>query len=99
MRFLPRFLTGLRARLVVAFFIVTVISLALIVATLPRLLDGYFEQQLGTWDVAAGGVIVREAGGVVTDWQGDDRAWLTSGDVVAGPPAIHARILELIADE
>src|SRR5688572_9242735 len=45
MRFVPRFLTGLRARLVLAFFIVTVISLALIVATLPRLLDGYFEQQ------------------------------------------------------
>src|SRR6187402_736518 len=51
MRFLPRFLTGLRARLVVAFFIVTVISLALIVATLPRLLDGYFEQQ-STADLA-----------------------------------------------
>ena len=67
--------------------------------TAAGVLDGYFEQQLGTWDVAAGGVIVREAGGVVTDWQGDDRAWLTSGDVVAGPPAIHARILELIADE
>src|SRR6187402_765570 len=51
MRFLPRFLTGLRARLVLAFFIVTVISLALIVATLPRLLDGYFEQQ-STADLA-----------------------------------------------
>jgi signal transduction histidine kinase len=51
MRFVPRFLTGLRARLVLAFFIVTVISLALIVATLPRLLDGYFEQQ-STADLA-----------------------------------------------
>jgi myo-inositol-1(or 4)-monophosphatase len=60
--------------------------------------DGYFERRLGTWDVAAGGVIVREAGGVITDWAGDERAWLTSGDVVAGPPAVHARVLELIAD-
>ena len=65
--------------------------------TAAGVLDGYFEQRLGTWDVAAGGVIVREAGGVVTDWQGDDRKWLVSGDVVAGPPRIHARILELIA--
>ena len=66
--------------------------------TAAGVLDGYFEQKLGTWDVAAGGAIVREAGGVVTDWQGDDRAWLDSGDVVAGSPEIHARILELIAD-
>jgi myo-inositol-1(or 4)-monophosphatase len=65
--------------------------------TAAGVLDGYFEQRLGTWDVAAGGVIVREAGGVVTDWQGDERAWLSSGDIVAGPPEIHSLILELIA--
>ncbi len=65
--------------------------------TAAGVFDGYFEQNLGTWDVAAGALIVREAGGVVTDWRGDDRAWLTSGDIVAGPPAVHARILEVIA--
>jgi myo-inositol-1(or 4)-monophosphatase len=58
--------------------------------------DGYFELGLGPWDVAAGGLLVEEAGGVVTDWDGDPRAWLVSGDVVAAPPAIHARILEVI---
>lgn len=63
--------------------------------TAAGVFDGYFEQSLGTWDVAAGGLIVREAGGVVTDWQGDDRAWIRSGDIVAGPPAVHARILEI----
>jgi len=57
--------------------------------------DGYFEQALGPWDVAAGALLVREAGGVVTDWSGDDRAWLTSGDIVAGPRAVHAAMLEL----
>src|SRR4029077_10474722 len=67
--------------------------------TAAGVLDGYFEQALGTWDVAAGALLVREAGGVVTDWQGDERAWLQSGDVVAGPPAVHARLLELIAGE
>jgi myo-inositol-1(or 4)-monophosphatase len=59
--------------------------------------DGYFEQALGPWDVAAGALLVREAGGVVTDWNGDAAAWLTSGDVVAAPPAIHERLLAVIA--
>jgi myo-inositol-1(or 4)-monophosphatase len=59
--------------------------------------DGYFEQALGTWDVAAGALLVREAGGVVTDWDGDEGAWLQSGDIVAGPPRVHERILEVIA--
>jgi myo-inositol-1(or 4)-monophosphatase len=66
--------------------------------TAAGVFDGYFEQNLGTWDVAAGALLVREAGGVVTDWRGDDRAWLQSGDIVAGPPAVHARILEVIDD-
>ncbi len=45
-RLLPRFLTGLRARLVIGFLIVVAIVLALMFATLPRLLDGYFAQQV-----------------------------------------------------
>ena len=65
--------------------------------TAAGVFDGYFEQNLGTWDVAAGALLVREAGGVVTDWQGDDRAWLHSGDVVAAPPVMHARMLDVIA--
>ncbi len=66
--------------------------------TAAGVFDGYFEQNLGTWDVAAGALLVRESGGVVTDWQGDDRAWLQSGDIVAAPPAVHARILDVIAE-
>jgi myo-inositol-1(or 4)-monophosphatase len=58
--------------------------------------DGYFEQALAPWDVAAGALLVREAGGVVTDWCGDAHDWLDSGDIVAAPSEIHARILELI---
>lgn len=60
--------------------------------------DGYFEQALGPWDVAAGALVVREAGGIVTDWSGDDNAWLSSGDVVAAPPAVHEQILAIIAE-
>ncbi len=64
--------------------------------TAAGVFDGYFELALGTWDVAAGALLVREAGGVVTDWAGDERAWLESGDIVAGPPQMHAAILELL---
>jgi myo-inositol-1(or 4)-monophosphatase len=63
--------------------------------TAAGVFDGYFEQALGPWDVAAGALLVREAGGVVTDWSGDEAAWLTSGDIVAGPPAVHAVLLDL----
>jgi myo-inositol-1(or 4)-monophosphatase len=66
--------------------------------TAEGVFDGYFELALGPWDVAAGGLIVREAGGVVTDWAGDDRAWLTSGNIVAAPPAVHELLLDLIAN-
>jgi signal transduction histidine kinase len=44
-RFVPRITTGLRAQLVIAFLVVVAIALALFIATLPRLLDGYFAQQ------------------------------------------------------
>jgi myo-inositol-1(or 4)-monophosphatase len=63
--------------------------------TAEGVFDGYFELALGPWDVAAGGIIVREAGGVVTDWRGDDRAWLRSGNVLAGPPEVHDVLLAI----
>jgi myo-inositol-1(or 4)-monophosphatase len=64
--------------------------------TAEGVFDGYFELRLGPWDVAAGAVIVREAGGVVTDWDGDGSAWLPSGNILAGPPQVHA-VLSRIA--
>lgn len=66
--------------------------------TAAGVFDGYFELRLGPWDVAAGALLVREAGGVVTDWTGDDRAWLDSGDIVVGPADVHAEILRLAAE-
>ena len=56
-------------------------------------LDGFFELALAPWDVAAGGLLVTEAGGVVTDWSGGD-SWL-AGDIVAGPGAVQAELLRL----
>ncbi len=63
--------------------------------TAEGVFDGYFEQALGTWDVAAGSVLVREAGGVVTDWAGAENEFLWSGNIVSGNPAVHAKILEI----
>jgi signal transduction histidine kinase len=44
-RFIPRVFTGLRARLVLGFLVVTLLALTLVFAALPRLLDGYFLDQ------------------------------------------------------
>jgi myo-inositol-1(or 4)-monophosphatase len=59
--------------------------------------DGFFELGLGIWDIAAGALLVREAGGVVTDWNGDADAVFVSGDILAGTPAWHEAMLEIVA--
>ncbi|MDD3643124.1 MAG: inositol monophosphatase family protein [Candidatus Krumholzibacteria bacterium] len=56
-------------------------------------LDGFWELALRPWDIAAGALLVREAGGVVTDFFGGD-TFLSSGNIVAGPAAVHAAIAE-----
>lgn len=63
--------------------------------TAAGVFDGYFEVGLGPWDVAAGALLVREAGGIVTDWCGDDRRWLDSGAIVAAAPQVHDPLLAL----
>ncbi len=55
-------------------------------------LDGFWELVLAPWDVAAGILLIREAGGVVTD-TGGRRAGLVHGALVAGNPSIHAWLL------
>jgi myo-inositol-1(or 4)-monophosphatase len=60
-------------------------------------LDGYFELGLQTWDLAAGGLLVTEAGGLVTGWDGDD-GYLESGDVMAGSAATHAAMRRAAAE-
>lgn len=58
-------------------------------------LDGYWEPGLKTWDVAAGGLIVTEAGGRVTNFRGD--VWNhRRGDIVASNGRIHDEIRQLI---
>jgi myo-inositol-1(or 4)-monophosphatase len=57
--------------------------------------SGFFELSLSLWDIAAGSLLVREAGGVVTDWDGDEVAVFRSGDILAGAPAWHERMLSI----
>jgi myo-inositol-1(or 4)-monophosphatase len=59
-------------------------------------LDGYFEAGLHPWDVAAGALIVREAGGVVMDFDGSD-AVEYSGSVIAAPYKVMTPLRQLIA--
>ncbi|MGI8846984.1 MAG: inositol monophosphatase family protein [Candidatus Dormibacteria bacterium] len=60
--------------------------------------SGFFELGLALWDIAAGALLVREAGGTVTDWSGDPRAVLESGDILAGNPAWHALMQDLCSE-
>jgi myo-inositol-1(or 4)-monophosphatase len=58
--------------------------------------DAFWELMLSPWDVAAGIVIVREAGGVVTDLQGSP-SLAAHAPVVAGNPRMHRWLLDLLA--
>lgn len=59
--------------------------------------EGFWEQQLAPWDSAAGTLLIREAGGVVTDFSGRDIG-VEAGPVVAGNPALHAWLLDVVGD-
>jgi myo-inositol-1(or 4)-monophosphatase len=59
--------------------------------------DGYWELGLKPWDVAAGALIVREAGGIITDFDGHDWTTATTDVVVAGP-ALHPVLLAAVQE-
>ena len=55
--------------------------------------EGFFEIGLSPWDIAAGSLIIEEAGGVITDF-GGGREYLSTGNVVAGNIALQAELLK-----
>lgn len=58
--------------------------------------DGFWELGLKKWDVAAGALIIREAGGMISDFRGTD-GFLDSGNLVAGTPKVYAALSKLLA--
>jgi myo-inositol-1(or 4)-monophosphatase len=58
--------------------------------------DGFWEDPLQPWDIAAGILLVREAGGFVTDFRGADRAY-ERGQVLAANDQLHSKLHKLVA--
>ncbi len=58
-------------------------------------LDGFWEIGIMEWDMAAGILLIKEAGGVVTDFSFNDK-YLSSGNVIAGNPKMHQLLYQLI---
>ncbi len=61
------------------------------------LAEGFYEYSLKQWDVAAGSLILREAGGKITDFKGERKEIAT--DIIASNGKIHEQLLEIIGDK
>ncbi|MCS6766357.1 MAG: inositol monophosphatase [Candidatus Protistobacter heckmanni] len=62
--------------------------------------DGFFEQSLKPWDIAAGSLLITEAGGLVGNYRGDkgdDTGLLDGGEILAGNPKLFAQMVKLLA--
>ncbi len=64
--------------------------------TAAGVFDGFFEFRLSPWDIAAGALLITEAGGLVTDLDGGE-AFLESGNVVGGAPGVQRELREVLA--
>ncbi|MBU6460132.1 MAG: inositol monophosphatase [Proteobacteria bacterium] len=57
--------------------------------------DAFFESGLGIWDIAAGALLIQEAGGICTDWDGEDN-FLEKGQIICGNPKVFSQMLNII---
>lgn len=58
-------------------------------------LDAFWEKGLAPWDMAAGSLLVLEAGGLISDYDGEAN-YMESGEVVCGNPKVFAQLLQLV---
>jgi hypothetical protein len=58
--------------------------------------DGFFEKNLKPWDIAAGTLLITEAGGIVGDFHGE-ADYLYKGNVIAGSPKIFSQMLNVLS--
>ncbi|MDH3860369.1 MAG: inositol monophosphatase, partial [Gammaproteobacteria bacterium] len=61
-------------------------------------LDGFWETGLNSWDVAAGSLIIREAGGIVSGLDGSEN-YMDSGHILCGTPKVYAGLAKLCAHD
>ena len=61
-------------------------------------LDGFWEKGLKSWDLAAGALIIREAGGIVSGLDGSED-FLESGHILCGTPKVYAGLAKLCAHD
>ena len=59
--------------------------------------DVFFEYSLSAWDMAAGAILIQEAGGIVTDFQGGDN-YLFGKELVAATPLLFEEIAKVVKD-
>jgi myo-inositol-1(or 4)-monophosphatase len=59
-------------------------------------LDGFWEFGLSPWDMAAGALLITEAGGLVADLAGDAN-FLKTGNIVGGSPKVFSQLLQVVA--
>jgi myo-inositol-1(or 4)-monophosphatase len=60
-------------------------------------LDAYYESTLHSWDIAGGALIVKEAGGVVSDFDGGE-TYLDSGRIIVANAALHKEVQSILSD-
>jgi len=64
--------------------------------TAAGIYDGFFEFRLSPWDIGAGVLLIREAGGAVSDLDGGER-FFRGGNILAGGPPVHAGLQAIVA--
>lgn len=60
-------------------------------------LDGFWEFKLSPWDIAAGAILIREAGGLIGDFDATER-YLETGNVLAGTPKVFKGLLQVVQE-
>ena len=58
--------------------------------------DAFFECVLSPWDIAAGYLLIKEAGGIITDMEGNEISFAAPSPVIAATPAIYGKFLEVV---
>ena len=58
--------------------------------------DAFFECVLSPWDIAAGYLLIKEAGGIITDMEGNEISFAAPSSVIAATPQIYGKLLEVV---